>query len=318
MLAELRSHISLKDLVKRTYAEIMRDDVMGLAAQLAFYLVLAVPPVLVCLIAVASLFPLQNFVDDVTRWVGPFVPADALEIIQGFMIRIGESRDTGLLSLGLVLAIWSASAPMVAVINVMNRAYGVRESRPWWKVRLTAILLSLGMALFIVTSFMLVVFGPQLAELLAYWFGWSQLFVMTWKTVQWPLIFALVTMGIGLVYYFAPDVEQEWVWITPGSILATLLWLAGSLGFRFYAVNFGNYEATYGAIGGMILLLMWFYLSGIAVLIGAELNAEIEHASPWGKDPGERKPGERLKVGALAERAWHLRRGRRPESTSGG
>lgn len=307
MFARLKIPIGPKELAVRTWREMMRDDVMGLSAQLSFYLVVAIFPVLVCVIAVASLFPLQDFVDTVTAYLAPFVPAAGLEVIRGFMVQIGESEDRGVLGIGLVLALWSGSSPMVALINVMNRAYGVVESRPWWKVRLTAMALSVGLGLFVVVAFLLVVFGPQLADWLARIFGFSDVFVWTWKVSQWPLVFVLVATGIGCVYYFAPDVEQDWVWLTPGSLLATLLWFAGSLGFRFYAVNFGNYEATYGTLGGMMLLLMWFYVSGISILIGAELNAEIEHASPWGKDPGERRPGQRRKIGAAAERDYEQR-----------
>ncbi len=105
-----------------------------------------------------------------------------------------------------------------------------------------------------------------------------------------------------------PTREQEWIWITPGSILATALWLLVSLGFRFYVTNFGSYNATYGAIGGVIILMLWFYVSGLAVLAGAELNAEIEHASPYGKAPGERVPGEKKMIGPMAERAFEERR----------
>jgi membrane protein len=307
MLGRFNLPISLRELLRRTYAEFQRDDVLGLAAQLSFYLVLAVFPALVCLVAFASLFPIQNLTDETARLIGPFVPSSAVDLLREFMVRIGESRDTGLLSIGLVVALWSASAPMVAVVNVMNRAYGITETRPWWKVRGTAILLSAGLAFFILTSFTLVVFGPQLADFLARWFGFNDVFVWTWKILQWPLVFALVAVGIGLIYYFAPDAEQDWVWLTPGSVLATTLWMLGSLGFRFYAVNFGNYDATYGALGGMMLLLMWFYVSGVAIVLGAELNAEIEHASPWGKDPGERTPGERVRLGAAAERVWRER-----------
>ncbi len=304
MLGRFRLPIGLRELLRRTYVEFQRDDVMGLAAQLSFYLVLAVFPALVCLIAFASLFPIQDLTDETARLIGPFVPSSAVDLLRGFMVRIGESRDTGLLSLGLVVALWSASAPMVAVVNVMNRAYGITETRAWWKVRLTAILLSAGLAVFILTSFTLVVFGPQMADLLARWFGLGTVFVWTWKILQWPLVLVLVAVGIGMIYYFAPDAEQDWVWLTPGSVLATVLWMAGSLGFRYYAVNFGNYDATYGALGGMMLLLMWFYVSSVAIVLGAEFNAEIEHASPWGRDFGEREPGERVRLGAAAERAW--------------
>lgn len=316
MLERFGLPIGWRELGRRTIVETMRDDAMGLSAQLSFYLVLAVFPALVCLVALASLFPLQNVTDDMTRLLGPFVPGAAVELIRQQMLQIANSRDTGLLSLGLLLAVWSGSAPMVAVTNVMNRAYGVTESRPWWRVRVTAIALTIGLAVFILTSFVLVVFGPQLADLFARWFGFPAIFAWVWKILQWPVVVALVITGIGFVYYFAPDVEQDWVWITPGSALATLLWLAGSLGFRYYVVNFGSYEATYGAIAGMMLLLLWFYVSGIAIVVGAELNAEIEHASPWGKDPGERAPGERRRIGAAAKRAFEAAR-RRAASSAG-
>jgi membrane protein len=113
----------------------------------------------------------------------------------------------------------------------------------------------------------------------------------------------MVTGAVAMVYYYAPDAEQEWIWITPGSVLATTLWLLASLAFRFYVSHFASYNATYGAIGGVIVLMTWFYVSALAVLIGAELNAEIEHASPYGKDPGEKEIGEKKKIGVLAEQA---------------
>jgi membrane protein len=118
---------------------------------------------------------------------------------------------------------------------------------------------------------------------------------------------ALVALGIGLVFYFAPDAEQDWEWITPGAIVATVLWLAASLGFKFYVGNFADYNATYGSLGGVIILMLWFYISAVAILLGAEMNAEIEHASPHGKDPGEKVPGQRKKLGCAAKRDWEKR-----------
>jgi membrane protein len=171
-------------------------------------------------------------------------------------------------------------------------------------VRLIAIGLTIALSLLMIVAFTLIVAGPQLADLAARYLAFGSVFVWTWKMVQWPIAFALVAVGIGLIYYVAPDAEQFWVWITPGSLAATSLWLIGSLAFRFYAVNFGDYEATYGALGGVILLLLWFYLSGLVIVIGAEMNAEIEHASPWGKAPGEKVPGQRKKIGAAAARAY--------------
>jgi membrane protein len=167
----------------------------------------------------------------------------------------------------------------------------------------------LALAVFIVISFGLVIIGPAIGERVAAWFSLGPAFTFAWNMLRWPVVFALVTLAIACIYYYAPDADQEWIWITPGSVLATSLWLLISIGFSFYVTNFASYNATYGAIGGVIVLLMWFYVSSLAVLVGAELNAEIEHASPYGKDPGEHKVGERKKIGRLAERLWNERQG---------
>ncbi len=146
-----------------------------------------------------------------------------------------------------------------------------------------------------------------MAERLASTFGLGPFFEWTWKIVQWPLAFLLASTAIGLVYYFAPDAEQDWVWITPGALLGTSLWVLVSLAFKVYVANFGDYNATYGAMGGVAVLLLWFYFSSLAILVGAEMNAEIEHASPYGKEPGEKVPGQRKKIGLAAARAYKKR-----------
>jgi membrane protein len=310
VFANFEMALSWPELVKRTAHQAMSDDAQGLASQLAYYFFLALFPALLCLLAVGSFFPLQNLSDDMVRLLGPFAPGQMLEIIRQEMVKIAEGQQGGLLTVGLLGALWSSSSAMVAVIGAMNRAYDIEEGRAWWRVRLTAIGLTIALSLLIVVAFMLIVAGPQLADFTARHLAFGPVFVWTWKIVQWPIAFALVAVGIGLIYYFAPDAEQFWVWITPGSLAATSLWLIGSLAFRFYAVNFGNYEATYGTLGGVILLLLWFYLSGLVIVIGAEMNAEIEHASPWGKAPGEKVAGQRKRIGAAAARAYaqHLSR----------
>jgi membrane protein len=201
------------------------------------------------------------------------------------------------------------------LIEALNRAYDIEEGRPWWKVRITAIGLTIGLAVFALAAFTLVVAGPELAEGVAGRFGLGPAFAWTWKIVQWPIAFALIAFAVGLVYYFAPDAEQEWTWVTPGALLATVLWLIGSLAFRFYIVNFTSYEESYGAIGGVMVLLLWFYMSGLAIIVGAEMAAEIEHASPWAKDPGEKVPGEKKKIGLAASRAYQ-ERSKQPRTTA--
>lgn len=306
MLAYFDVPIGWKELLKRTLGDTLKDDAQGLAAQLSYYFFLSLFPTLLCLIALASLFPLENVVDDMTRMLQPFMPAEAIGFVGDQMIKVAQSDDRAILSFSILVALWSSSAAMGAIVNAMNRAYDVEEQRPWWRVKLLAIVLTIGLALFILVALTLVLAGPQLADLATRSFGMSVVWAWIWKVVQWPLVFALAATGIGMIYYFAPDAEQDWVWITPGSLVATVLWIVASLAFRYYVVTFGDYTETYGALAGIIVILLWFYLSGLAIVIGAELNAEIEHASPWGRQPGEKTPGQRKRIGAAAAR--HYRR----------
>ncbi len=304
MLAYFDVHVGWKEILKRTVKDAMSDDALGLAAQLSYYFFLALFPALLCLIALASLFPLQNLTDEMIRMLQPIAPNQVIELIRDQMLKLSNNDDTAILGLGLIGALWSSSAAMGAIVNAMNRAYDIEEGRPWWRVRTTSILLTMGLAFFILVALTLVLAGPQLADLAAKWFGLPAVWAWTWKIVQWPLVFLLVSTGVGIIYYFAPDAEQDWVWITPGSVLAATLWLAGSLGFRYYVVNFTDYEASYGAVGAIIVVLLWFYLTGLIIVIGAEMNAEIEHASPWGKQPGEKVPGQKRRIGAAAARYY--------------
>jgi membrane protein len=313
MLAYFDTELDGKELIKRTLRETQADNGLGLAAQLAYYFFLALFPALLFLIALASFLPAGDVVGRVVGALQGVAPPDVLNIIRSQLEQITSTRSGGILTFGIVAALWSSSAAMVAIIDALNRAYDVEDARPWWKQRLVAILLTVGVALFILVSFGLVVAGPQLAEYLASQLGLGSAFEWTWKILQWPVVFALIVTGIGLIYYVAPDVDQDYVWITPGALLATVLWLLGSLAFRIYVVNFGNYNETYGAIGGVMVLMTWLYMTGLAIVVGAEMNAEIEHASPHGKDAGEKVPGERKVIGARAARRFQERQHERRE-----
>ena len=299
--------LSWTELARRTWREVIDDDVLGLAAQLSYYFFLALFPAILFLLALASFFPLSNITDDVGRSLGPFVSPQVLELIQEQMRRLANNENGGLLTFGVAGALWSSSAALVSIVGALNRAYDIDEGRPWWKVRLVAIGLTLGVAVIVLVALTLVLAGPTLAETLGRTTGWGAPFERTWLLLQWPLVFVLVATGIGLIYYFGPDADQDWVWITPGAVAATVLWLLISLLFKFYVANFTDYEGSYGTVGAVIVVLLWFYVSGIAILTGAELNAEIEHASPYGKAPGQKNASGKLLIGARAARAFRER-----------
>jgi membrane protein len=308
MLERFRIPLSWPVLLKRTFNEVIADDVLNLAAQQAYYFFFALFPALLAVISIASFFPVENLIDETQGMLGRIAPPDVIKIVSEQIGKIAQSNAGGILTLAFFFTLWSSSSALVSLSSTLNVAYDITEGRPWWKVRLTAIGLTVALAVFVLLSMTLVIAGPTLAERVADTVGLGPAFEWTWKILQWPLVFVLVATAVALVYYFAPDAEQEWIWLTPGSVLATTLWVLASLGFKFYVGNFADYNETYGAIGGVMVLLLWFYVSGVALLVGAELNAEIEHASPYGKDIGEKVPGEKKKIGPAAERDYEERR----------
>ena len=321
MLAFLKVPLTWADILKRTFNEaFFKDNCLGMAAQLAYYFFFALFPALLFLLAVASYFPIERLVDDIVTRMSGFAPPEVISIITEQITKISEGDSGGLLTFGMIITIWSSSAAMTAIIDTLNSAYDIEEGRPWWKVRLTAIALTIGVSIFILVSFALLAVGPTFAERYAAMMGLGPAFEWTWKILQWPVVFALASIAIAAIYYWGPDAEQDWVWLTPGSILATMLWLVASLALKYYLANFGSYTETYGLIGGVMILLLWFYVTGLVILFGAEMNAEIEHASPYGKDEGEKVPGEKRKLGPARMRAWMARHrpGRRRPVPVGG
>jgi membrane protein len=308
MLAHLKVPLGWKDLFKRAANEAMHDNIFDLAAQQAYYFFFALFPALLFVISIASFFPLQNMMNQVVAGLSRVAPGAVVQIVTTQMADLGKQNSGGILTIAFLFTIWSSSGAMVSIITTLNAAYDITESRPWWKTRLTAIALTIGLAVFILVSMFLILVGPTVAEHLANTMHLGPAFKWTWWILQWPVAFALIVTAVGLVYYFAPDAEQEWVWITPGSVVATVLWLIVSVALKLYYTLVPNANATYGAIGGVMVLMLWFYCSGLALLMGAELNSEIEHASPYGKSPGERVPGEKAVIGVKAQQLYEEKR----------
>ncbi len=265
-------------LIKRTIKETIDDDCVGIAAQLAYYFALALFPALLFVVALASYLP-YNVISDVVAALDPIAPPEVLEIIRKQLESIIAGEAPSILTIGILGALWSSSGAMTSIVSGLNTAYDIPESRPWWKVRLIAVGLTISLVVFVLLSFTLIIAGPELGRWIASSLGMSGAFDLVWNLVRWPVIFALAATGIAVVFYYAPDADQDWVWVTPGSIVTTLLWVGFSLGFRYYVTTVGDYAATYGALAGAAVLLLWLYFSGLALLIGGELNSEIEHAA---------------------------------------
>lgn len=269
------------EILKRTWAEIRADDVFGRAAQLAYYFFLALFPFLICVIATLSVFGSADrgrFV--LFSLLARFLPAPAFELIVSTFNQIIAASGPLKMSLGLIAALWSASLGMSAAMDTLNAAYKVPETRSIAKQSLIAVALTLGIGMLVVLSTLTVVGGDRMASLLR----WPRAASIAWHIAEWPLAIALLLFGFAVTYYFAPDRKnREWHWITPGAVAGVLLLLLVSAGLRIYVHFYSSYSAMYGSLGGVIVLLLCFYLGGVAVLAGGALNGVLEEYSSRGQ-----------------------------------
>lgn len=300
MFAYFRAPLRWHELARRTIVDTFSDGCPGLAAQLAFYFLLALFPALLFLVSLLSYLPVDAAVGSMLERARPFVPSDVLKLIQSELDKLLQGDRHSLLTFAIAAAVWSSSSAMTAVISTLNQAYDIEEFRPWWKQRLIAIGLSIMLAIFAVLALGLVLGGADLGAAVAGWIGAGEVFERVWSVAQWPVALFFVVFAVDLIYFFAPNADTHWVWLSPGSLLATLLWLLTSFGFKLYLQYVSNIAIVYGALGSVIVLLLWFYLSGFAILVGAELNAEIDRAMPT-RDDGPQRPWRRKRIGPAAE-----------------
>lgn len=305
-------NISWLELAKRVWKETNDDKMFGRAAELSYYFLLALFPLLIFLTSIIGLAIGQGTEtrQQLFSYLARIMPPSAFQLIEATMIEVTNGSGGGKISFGLLAALWAASNGMSAITDSLNVAYDVEEGRPWWKSRLVAITLTVALSVLIVSALLLVVAGGHIGEGIAGHFGFSSAFATGWKIVQWPLVFAFMMLAFALIYYFAPDLrEQKWSWLTPGAAIGVVLWLLVSLGFRIYLHYFDSYNKTYGSLGAVIILMLWLYFTGAAVLIGGEINSEIENAAaeqgaPEAKERGEKAPreNETKRAGLVAER----------------
>lgn len=280
--------LSWKEVAKRAWEEIREDDVFGRAAQLAYYFFLALFPFLICVIASLSVFGVADRGRALLFQVfAGALPPSAFELINTTFSDIIHSSGPLKMSFGIVASLWSASMGMSAVMDTLNAAYKMKESRSSLKQYAVATGLTVGIALLLVISVAIVVFGDTIVEAPSP----GNIVVVAWKIVQWPLALALILLAFAITYYLAPDLlDRHWHWVTPGAIAGVTLWVVASIGLRIYLRFLGSYSTTYGSLGGVIVLLLWFYLSGIAVLSGAALNGVLERLNASARLPQEKTP----------------------------
>jgi membrane protein len=264
--------------LKRTVSEFREDNLTDWAAALTYYGVLAIFPALLALVSILGLVgssATQPLIDN----LGNVAPGPAKDIVTNALRDLEQSQGAAgiLLVVGLAAALWSASGYVGAFMRASNAIYDVEEGRPIWKTLPTRILTTLVLLLMLAVAAVAVTFTGPLAEQAGNVLGVGQSALDVWDIAKWPVILGVVTTMIAILYWAAPNVKHPgFRWISPGSVLAVLMWIVASAAFAFYVANFGSYNKTYGALAGVIIFLVWLWISNLAVLLGAELNAELE------------------------------------------
>jgi len=284
---------------KRTGKQFIADDCTGLGQQVAFSSLFAFLPTVILLIGLLGLFGDRAF-NSLEEFVGSVAPHGVLDVIDLAKEDAARNKSGSAIAFvgGLFLALWASTGAMGALIKAVNRAYDRIETRPFWKQRLIALLLVVATGLVLAGVFLLIVFGGDLGDAIVRRTGLGDSFRLFWNIARWPIAFGAVLLFNGLVYHLAPNMAQRsWRWLTPGSLVAALSWLALSGLFALYTSYSSSYTRTYGSIAGAIILLLWLYYSALAVLFGAELNAELERQADidaaGGPHAGLTRPGRR-------------------------
>jgi len=283
-------------LARRVASDIAKDRILGRSAELAYYFLLALFPLLLFLTSVIGILigSGTGLRHRLFEYLYSVLPASAAQLVDSTMYEVSSASGGGKISFGILAALWAASNGMGAICDALNAAYKVEESRPWWKQRLTAIGLTLALGFLIIAALALVLYGERIAEYLAANYGFGPFFTTTWSVLEWPIALVFMLLGFALIYYWAPDLrDQDWKWVTPGSIVAVAIWLLVSLAFRVYLHFFNSYSATYGSLGAVIVLMLWFYFTGAAILIGGEINSDIEDTAAKRGSPDAKKEGSR-------------------------
>ncbi len=269
----------LREFAVRVWREMDQDRVTGQAAELAFFFLLAVFPFLLFLTAVLG-WILQSEVtlyDAIRTYLVRLAPASITELIDSTLREVTNRAGGGKAVFGLLTAFWAASSGMVAMIEGLNIAYEVTERRPWWRKRLVAAALTATVITMMVLALALLSFGARVKEWIADRYDLGGWFNAGASAVNWLLLLGLVVVAFNILYIYAPNAKhRKWNWLLPGTVVGIGLWLLASLGLKLYLTYFDNYSVTYGSIGAVVILLLWFYVSAIAILIGAEVNSEVQ------------------------------------------
>jgi membrane protein len=275
--------VGVGDVLKNVWNDIMNNHTMALAAGLSYYFVTALFPLLILLAALVAYLPIPNLFEQILGVMSRVVPADGMGLVRKVVASVITPRKGGLLTFGVVGTIWSASGGFAALIEALNVAYDVPETRPIWKTRLLAVALTFICGGLLVVALVVMIMGPKLGEWIANLVHLGPQFMTVWPYIRWGVSAAFVVLGVEMLFFWAPNVKQRFWATLPGAIIGVAFWLGSSYGLGLYFQHFANYNKTYGVLGAAMALMVWLYYSWFMILIGAEINSELVKAGGRGK-----------------------------------
>ena len=284
------------ELARRVWGGINQNDLLNRGYELAYTFLLAVFPALLFLFALLGMFAGEGskLRDDLLFYLQIWLPPSAYEVLVKTLHEITRNSVGGKLTFGLLFALYSGSSGMTQLISTLNAAYEVHEARSWLKVHLISLGLTLGISILIIAALFLVISGGHMVSAIGDALGMSTAAFAGVRVLQWALALAFVVFAFAIIYYYAPNVhEQHWYWITPGSVVGVALWAISSGALRLYLHFFDSYSKTYGSLGAVMILMLWFYVTGLAFLIGGQINATIEHAAAEHGHIEAKAPGQK-------------------------
>ena len=279
--------LNWRDLLRNSCVQFVEDGIPDHSAMLAFYFLLALFPLLLILIPMMGVFIQSHYADQaVHQYIRGVIPGPAAELINHTLAEIQQDSGTFRFSFAVLFLWWSASQGVLATIQGLNIAYGVREQRPWWKKYMVASILTIVTMVLIIFGLMVLSYGVRFSTFLIRQIGFSGLIGEVSQLLGWALFLVMAFVVFNIFYVYAPSVRhRRWNWLMPGTVIAVALWLTVSIGFRVYLTYFDNYTLVYGSIGAVIILLLWFYFLGISLLFGAAVNCEVEKAVRVDSEP---------------------------------
>lgn len=270
-------------LTRTVFDQIIADSVFGRAGELAFYFLFALFPLIFLMMTLFGLFASHSVElrNELLSFFADFLPPTAFQLLKRVVSELAANASDGKLAFGIVSALWCISAAIRSMISFLNLAHHVRETRPWFKVCAITLGLSLLISILLLMALFMVLLGSRFAGWVGIGLRLHPMVVLVWKGIQWPAAIFFVSISSSLIYYWGPNLKarRRWQWFTPGSAIGGFIWLAASFGFRIYLHFVNSYSVSYGSLGAVMILLVWLYVTGLACLIGAEINAEIERGT---------------------------------------